>query len=161
MHGAPTPSPREQLQQQTRVRKSPVAERKSPSAAAARAEKERLERERQLQAQREPLTSHLLSNDGRAKHLHISSAPSPIHDDEADIQGNYDNGAGIQQQQPGGAILSSNDIVVKMSSSSSGEAFVTPVDKSPVSYVSAKSVASPRAMEGHSHRQRQSQYSSK
>jgi len=136
-----------------------VAERKSPSAAAARAEKERLERERQLQAQREPLPSHLLPGDGRAKHLHISSAPSPILDDDVDIhRSNYDNAH--VQQHPGGTLLGGND--VKMSSSSSGEAFVTPVDKSPVSYVSAKSVASPRPMEGepYSHRQRQSKYPS-
>ena len=137
-----------------------MAERKSPSAAAARAEKERLERERQLQAQREPLPSHLLPGDGRAKHLHISSAPSPILDDDVDIhRSNYDNAH--VQQHPGGTLLGGND--VKMSSSSSGEAFVTPVDKSPVSYVSAKSVASPRPMEGepYSHRQRQSKYPSK
>jgi hypothetical protein len=71
-------------------------------------------------------------NDARGKHLHISSAPSPVHD-------------GVVQHSPymsGPAIGTAAD--AKLSSSSSGEAFVTPVDKSPVSYVSAKSVTSPR-----------------
>ena len=122
VHGAPAPSPREQLA--PRVRKSPVAERKSPSAAAARAERERVERERLLQSTAD-------GSDGRGKHLHISSAPSPIHDD-------------VIQHSPyiAPALTGGND--VKMSSSSSGEAFVTPADKSPVSYVSAKSVTSPK-----------------
>ena len=126
VHGAPTPSPREPPV--TRVRKSPVAERKSPSAAAARAERERLDRERHLHYK------DGVGHDGRGKHLHISSAPSPIHDDVV--------------HQP--ALAGVNE-GVKMSSSSSGEAFVTPVDKSPVSYVSAKSVTSPKIIDGGEH----------